>query len=227
MTVPTSDIKLSDIWAEANGPYSSGALSLNDISFFSYFAGPNGSNSRSDNNWGVEEGTGNNRIYGTSYKTDNFEMGDYSGLTYFYDQGTFQVNLQATNNLPLPTTPPDPPDLNDVNVNIELWDSTFSYQYLAGGGQAMSGGGTYGPTDTSSPADPIIFRGYWKVNISGSNPMFGGCLADLTINGNTIFTGQTVSGGPGGTTFDSNGFTTEDVAPFGGVTGLWFNVTVY
>jgi len=56
MTLPTSDISMSAIWSEANTPYSTGQLSLLTMSFFSYFAGPNGSSSQTDNNWGVNEG---------------------------------------------------------------------------------------------------------------------------------------------------------------------------
>ena len=43
---------------------------------------------------------------------------------------------------------------------------------------------------------------------------------------NTIFTGQAIAAGPGGTTFDSSVYGTEDVASFGGFTGLYFDVTV-
>ena len=226
MAVPTTNVKFSDIYGEANGGYSSGLLSLNTMSFFSYFSGPNGSNTLSYNNWGQGEGSGANRIYGTTAKTTNIKVGDFDGLTYFYDNSTFQVTLLATNNLPPPTIPPDPPDLNDVNVNVSLYDNTSTYQYLAGGGQASSNGGTYGPNAISQTDDPLIFRGYWEVNIQGQNPGFPGCNADLSINGNSIFTGQAVAGGPGGTTFAFGSFSTADVASFGGFTGLYFDVTV-
>ncbi len=56
MTVPTTNVKFSDIWSEANGVYSSGLLSLNTMSFFSYFTGPNGSGNQPNNNWGQGEG---------------------------------------------------------------------------------------------------------------------------------------------------------------------------
>ena len=68
MTLPSSNISMSMVWSEANTPYTSGPLSLLTMSFFSYFAGPNGSNSQVDNNWGMHEGAGANRIYGLSYK---------------------------------------------------------------------------------------------------------------------------------------------------------------
>ena len=226
MTVPTSSIKFSDIWSEANGAYSSGLLSLNTMSFFSYFAGPNGSNSQTDNNWGMHEGSGANRIYGLAAKTSSYAIGDYSGLTYFYDNSTFQVTLAVTNNKTNPPpAPPAPPVLNDVNVNVELWDSSFTYQYLSGGGMAAAPG-TYGPSAVSMTSDPIIFRGYWKVTVTGANPSFAGGTANLSINGIVFFTGQGVAAGSGGTTFDSTTFGTADVAAFGGFTGLYFDVTV-
>jgi hypothetical protein len=227
MTVPSTNVKFSDIYAEANGGYTSGLLSLVTMSFFSYFAGPNGSNSQADNNYGQGEGSGANRIYDTTAKITNIQVGDFDGITYFYDNSTFQVTLNVTNNLPLPTTPPDPPDLNDINVNITLYDSTVSYSYITGGGLATSNGGTFGPSAISQTTSPIIFRGYWEVNIQGQNPSFGGGSADLSINGNSKFTAQAVAGGPGGSTFIFSSFSTEDVASFGGFTGLYFDVTVF
>jgi len=226
MAVPTSNVKFSDIWSEANGAYSSGLLTLNSMSFFSYFAGPNGSNSVPDNNWGQGEGSGANRILGTTAKTTNIAVGDFDGLTYFYDNSTFQVTLAVTNNLTNPPPFPPPPVDNAVNVNVELWDSSFSYQYLNGGGMAMAPG-TYGPTAVSQPTgDPIIFRGYWKVTVSGAFPSFAGGTANLSINGIVFFAGQGVAAGSGGTTFTSTTFGTADVASYLGLTGLYFDVTV-
>lgn len=225
MTVPTSSVKFSDIWSEANGAYNSGLLSLNTMSFFSYFAGPNGSTSQTDNNWGQGEGTGSNRIYSTSAKTTAIAVGDFDGLTYYYDNTTFQVTLAVTNNKTNPPPFPPPPVDNTVNVNIELWDSSFAYQYLSGGGMAAAPG-TYGPSAVSQTNDPIIFRGYWKVTVAGANPSFAGGTANLSINGTSKFTGQAVAAGPGGTTFDSATYGTEDVATYLSLTGLYFAITV-
>lgn len=226
MTVPTSNVSFKNIWEEANGTYSSGIISMLTMSFFSYFAGPNGSNSQTTNNWGQGEGSGANRIYGTSAKTSNIGVGDFDGLTYYYDNSTFQVTLNVTNNKTNPPPFPPPPVDNAVNVNVELWDSGFAYQYLSGGGMAMAPG-TYGPTAVSQPTgDPIIFRGYWKVIVSGAFPSFAGGTADLSINGTSFFTGQTVAAGSGGTTFTSTTWGTADVAAYSGYTGLYFTVTV-
>jgi hypothetical protein len=224
MAVPSTNVKFSDIWSEANGTYSTGILSLNTMSFFSYFAGPNGSNSQADNNWGQGEGSGANRILGTSAKTTLIQVGDFDGLTYFYDNSTFQVTINITNNLVSTPPPPFPID-NDVNVNVELYDSGFSYQYLAGGGLAAAPG-TFGPNAISQTNDPIIFRGYWIVTVGGAFPSFAGGTCNIDINGTNFVTGGTVPAGPTGASFDSTVYGTADVAAFGGFTGLYFDVTV-
>ena len=227
MAVPSSNIQLAnDVYAEANGGYSSGQVELFNLGFQSYFNGPNGANTIGYNAWGRGVGSGANRIYGTTATSDNMNLNGFAGLTYFYDNSTFQVTLNVTNNLTNPPPFPPPPVDNAVNVNVELWDSSFSYQYLAGGGMAMAPG-TYGPTAVSQPTgDPIIFRGYWKVTVSGAFPSFAGGTANLSINGIAFFAGQAVAAGPGGTTFDSTTYGTADVASYSGFTGLYFDVTV-
>ena len=227
MAVPSSNIQLAnDVYAEANGGYSSGQVELFNLGFQSYFNGPNGANTIGYNAWGRGVGSGANRIYGTTATSDNMNLNGFAGLTYFYDNSTFQVTLNVTNNLTNPPPFPPPPVDNAVNVNVELWDSSFSYQYLAGGGMAMAPG-TYGPTAVSQPTgDPIIFRGYWKVIIGGANPSFAGGTANLSINGIAFFAGQAVAAVPGGTTFDSTTYGTADVASYSGFTGLYFDVTV-
>jgi len=226
MAVPSSNIRLAnDVYAEANGGYSSGQVELFNLGFQSYFVGPNGTNAISYNAWGRGVNSGNDRIYGTTATTTDINLNGFAGLTYFYDNSTYQVTLNVTNNKTNPPPFPPPPVDNAVNVNVELWDSSFSYQYLAGGGMAMAPG-TYGPSAVSQTNDPIIFRGYWKVTVSGANPSFAGGTANLSINGTSFFTGQAVAAGPGGTTFTSTTYGTADVASYGGYTGLYFNVTV-
>ena len=228
MAVPTTNIAFSDIWSEANGAYSSGILSLNTMSFFSYFAGPNGSNTQTDNNWGQGEGSGADKIYGTSAKTTNIQVSDFNGLTYFYDNSTYQVTLNALNNLASLPFPPNPPGSNNVTITVELYDSTFSYLYSGGGGTVVENSGSFGPNSISALSTPIICRGYWKVIVSGNGPFFAGGSCDIVINGTSKVSGGSISGGAGpGTTFDSSIYGTEDVASFGGFTGLYFDVTVY
>ena len=230
MAIPATDIKLAnDIYGEANGGYpGSGEVSLNDISFFSFFAGPNGSSSISYNAYGRGENTGLNRIYDTSIVSPHTNVGvaDFANVVYFYDNSTYQVTLNVVNTKTNPPpAPPAPPVDNAVNVNVELWGNAFSYRYLAGGGMAMALG-TYGPTAVSIPSDdPIIFRGYWKVTVSGT-PLFAGGTCNIDINGTSKVSGGSIPSGAGGATFDSATYGTEDVASYGGYEGLYFDVTV-
>ena len=111
-------------------------------------------------------------------------------------------------------------------MNVELWDSSFSYQYVQGGGMAMAPG-TFGPTAVSQPTgDPIIFRGYWIVIISGANPTFAGGTCNIDINGTNFVTGGALGAGSGPNSFDSSVYGTADVASYGGYTGLYFDVTI-
>ena len=229
MAVPSTNIELAnDVYAEANGGYTSGQVELFNLGFQSYFNGPNGANTIGYNAWGRGVGSGANRIYGTTATSDNMNLNGFAGLTYFYDNSTFQVTISASNNLAPPGgVPPPPPGANNVDVNVQLWDSNFGYQYLAGGGNVAENGGTLGPSSVSQTNDPIIFRGYWKVSISGMPPFFTGGSCDISINGTSKVTGGTVVTTPGGSTFDSGTYGTQDVASYGGFTGLFFTITVY
>lgn len=233
MAVPTTNVKFSDIWSEANGAYSSGILSMLTMSFFSYFAGPNGSNSQTSNNWGQGEGSGANRIYGTNAKTTLIQVGDFDGLTYFYDQSAFKCNLTVYNNLgPSQPFPPPPTDTDVQDVNLTLRDNSDTYSYLTGNSgvviSAGNGGGTYGPTDLSQPTSPIIRSAYWEITIA-SNPNFPGATADLTGNGVSLFTGQAVNGAGAPTVFNWGTYGAVVVATgYGGTTaGLDFVLTIY
>jgi hypothetical protein len=222
MTVPATNVKFSDIWSEANGAYGSGILSLNTMSFFSYFAGPNGSNSQADNNWGQGEGSGANRIYDTTAKTTNIQVGDFDGLTYFYDQTNFKIVLNAVNNIPAVVAPTN----NDLSIVLNLFDSSFTYNYLGGSSGILGAGGGNYNADISHTITPIIFRAYWQVEVF-TDPNFGGGSVTIDINGKTIASSIALTAGPTPNVLDSNTYSTADVAFFGGMgaTGLYFDIT--
>ena len=205
-------------------------LSLLDIASITYFNGPNGSNVEPYNYWGQNTSSGANRIFGLSFNSgSNYLMSDFLGLTYFYDNSNFLVKVDFTNNLPANAPFPPPPTNNDVTIDATLFDSTFTYQYgVAGGSMVMTNGGTYTAT-ISQTTSPIIFRGYWKIEISPSPQLVGGALVDITINGTAKVTNGTINAGPTPTSFDSATYGTEDVAfnaTLGG-TGLLIVVTCH
>ena len=231
MAIPSTNIELAnDIYAEANGGYTSGAVSLSDISFYSYFAGPNGTNSISYNAYGRGEGSGANRIFGTNAVNNPKDMDDFKGLTYFYDNSSFLVKVNFTNNLPANTFFPPPGTNNDVTVDVTLFNSSYTTPYgVAGNANNVSpNGGTYNAT-ISQTNSPIIFRGYWNVVISPSPQLVGGAQVDITINGSAKVTNGTINAGPAPTTFDGATYGTEDVAYNGtlGGTGLLIVVTCH
>ena len=231
MALPSTNLGISDIFYNANPALSNITdLSFLDIASVSYFSGPNGSNVEPYNYWGQSENSGANRIFGLSVNSgSNYLMGDFRGLTYFYDNSSFLVNVDFTNNLPANVPFPPPPTDNDVTINATLFDSTFTYQYgVSGGGVVMTNGGTYSAT-ISQTTSPIIFRGYWKVEISPSAQLVAGALVDITINGSAKVTNGTLNAGPTPTSFDSATYGTQDIAFDGtlGGTGLLIVVTCH
>ena len=230
MAVPNTNVKFSDIWSEANGTYTSGSspvLSLNTMSFFSYFSGPNGSNTINYNAWGQGEGAGANRIYGTSAKTTLIQVGDFKGRNYFYDSLNARLaQIDATYNGPAPLIPPDAPDAYDFNITLRCYDSSFTYNYISAGFQA---GYNFTPTTTQfqiNNVSPMIDTYYWILDIDTS-PSYpgsaGNVTCDFTINGNAIFSGVTINFG--NNNFDSNTYGTANITlnyPTAGRTGsLW------
>ena len=214
MALPSTNLGVSDIFYQANPSLSSITdLSFLDIASIAYFSGPNGSNIEPYNYWGQSQDSGANRIFGLSVNSgSNYLVGDFRGLTYFYDNSSFLVNVDFTNNLPANVPFPPPPTDNDVTIVATLFDSTFTYQYgVSGGSVVMTNGGTYSAT-ISQTTSPIIFRGYWKVEISPSAQLVGGALVDITINGTAKVTNGTINAGPTPTSFDSATYGTEDIA---------------
>lgn len=233
MALPSTNLGISDIFYNAN-PSLSGItdLSFSDIAKFSYFDGPNGANTQPYNYWG-EDGTigagGLNRIYGTTARIDNFPMGDFRGLTYFYDNTNFLVKVNFTNNLPPNAFFPPPGTDNDLNISATLFDSGYTRTYgVAGNSMVTTNGGNYNAT-ISQTTSPIIFRGYWSIDISPGPFLVGGALVDISINGSAKVTNGAVGAGPTPTTFTGAVYGNEDVAYNGtlGGTGLLIVVTCH
>jgi hypothetical protein len=211
MTVPSTNVKFSDVWSEANGTYTSGSLSLSAMSYYSYFSGPNILNTVPDNNWGQGESSGADRILGTTPKTTNIRVNDFRGLTYFYDQSQFKILINVTNNA---STPND----DDVQVTVTLFDSTSTYAYVTGGQLAFAGNIT--EFDISLATTPIISIAYWLVTLE-TTMAFTGSNVDITIN----TTSRVNDFLPAGTTsfFDSNTYGPEQLSPGSGLT---FDITI-
>ena len=231
MAVPSTNVKFSDIWSEANGTYSTGILSLNTMSFFSYFTGLNGSGNQPDNNWGQGEGSGANRIYLTTAKTTNIKVSDFSGLNYFYDSNYDRlITVNGAYSGPSPIMPPDPPDCYDFNIRLTLYDSSLTYIYAAGGFSLAPFFPTFGADIQQDTITPLINTYYWVLDIqtSPSYPGLAGAVtANFFINGSPFFTSATVNNG--GNTYDSTTYGTATIAlnsPLANKTGSLWDVTM-
>jgi hypothetical protein len=233
MALPTTNLGISDIFYQAN-PSASGVsnLSLTDIAGVSYFEGPNGTNAYPYNYWGVNGSigaSGSNRIYGQFQRTSNYQMTYFRGLTYFYDNSSFLVKVNFTNNLN-PNAPFPPPGTNnDITISATLYDSTYTYTYgVSGSGLVLTNGGTYNAT-ISQTSSPIIYKGYWKVELSPSPQLQAGAKVDISINGTNYVLNSTINAGPSPTTFSGATLGSPFVgaySPLGG-TGLLIVVTCH
>jgi hypothetical protein len=223
MAVPSTNIKMSDIYSGANTG-SVPTISVSNLFKKSYFEGPGGSASISYNAWGQYGTTvGADKIYGlTSKNTDN-AWSDFSGLTYFYNNSTYLVGLRMDNVLP----PPGGGHNNDYTVYVELWDSSYTYTYVTTGAILLTQGTTFLKAYISTSTTPIISNGYWRITFVSNNldPGLPPVQADITINGN--IQALPLTNAP----YSTDIFTgTEAVAYYVGFytgTGLQFDIVIH
>jgi hypothetical protein len=203
-TVPTTNIKFSDIYQVSNPGGTTTPQSLNTMSYFSYFSGPNGSNTVSDNNWGQGEISGADRIYRTNVKTTNIKVSDFSDLDYYYNgnigTNTYPLDIAAffSNNCPPPNIPPDPPDVYDFNYTLTLYDHTYTYTYISYGSLMNQGTNNYNDLIRSPDTVPLINTYYWQVDIQttpGYPGTGGNRTVEIKINGTNYVTGATITNG--------------------------------
>ena len=235
MAVPTSNVGISSIYSEANGgsPGSGSDITASDLFKKSYFQGPGpiGSGTISYRAWGEYGSTnGADRIYGLTAGNADNSLGDFIGLTYYYDNSTYKVAARIRNTKQPPPYPPPPP-FYDNNVTVEVWlyDSTETYSYIVSGAitaNAMMGG--YDQTFTlSTTIAPIIAIGYWVVRFTVNDTFpAGGANINISINGSPYVSGQNAPSNAQ-TTFSYSTYGTAAVASTGqGYDGLYFDIQI-
>jgi hypothetical protein len=222
MTLPSTDISMQGIAAEAGGVFITN-IYASDLFKKSYFEGPNGSYNISYNAWGqYGNSSGADVIYNVSSKNTDNAWTDFSLKTYFYDNSTYLVGLQMDNALPAPGGGYN----NDYTVYVELWDSSYTYTYLATGAITLTQGTQYPKAYISISTTPIIASGYWRITFISDNLDISlpPVEAVITINGNpqTVF----LTNSP----YSTDTFTgTEFVAYYTGFytgTGLQFDIVI-
>ena len=233
MAVPTGNISMASIYAEANGgsPGSGSDTNAGNLFKLSYFEGPPFGSTISYSAWG-QYGTasGADRIYGLSIKNIDNEFSDFSGLTYYYDNSTYKVAARIRNPLQPPPFPPPPP-FYDNNIVVEVWlyDSTATDAYVVSGAiNANAQIGGYDQTTTlSTTTAPIIAIGYWEVRVTTNEFFPGGAKAiQIDING-TNYVNTSIAAN-GATTYSFSTYGSANVASTGqGYTGLYFDIRVF
>lgn len=223
MAVPTTNVKFDDIWFEANN---TNLVTTNDIpatSLFgkSYFDGPNGSSTISYNGWGSQT---SDLILGITSSAYNW--GQFRGLSYWYDNTTWDVRYRVNNNLPIPT-PPARPDENDCNVFINLTDNTEVYQYLTSNSITANANTSVGYVTFSVSGyggTPLIYNVYYNIVIQTSPSWVSGQF-DLTINSVGFATSVPIYNGTNN--YSYSGLGGNSTIDANSVSGVAFEITIY
>jgi hypothetical protein len=231
MAVPSSNISISNIYSEPNGssPGSGSDIKVSDLFKKSYFEGPPFGSTISYSAWGQYGSTsGADRIYGLTAKNTNNAFGDFSGLTYWYDNSSYKIAARIRNTKQGPPYPPPPP-FYDNNVGVEIWvsDSSGTYDYITSG-SILATVPNYDQTTTlsTSGSTPIIAIGYWRVRFT-VNETFPGGGANVIIDINGTNYVNSTAGSNGQTTFTSSTYGTASIAATGqGYTGLYFDIRI-
>jgi hypothetical protein len=233
MAVPTSNYGISAIYSEANGgpPSTSSNIAVSDLFKKSYFEGPPFGSTITYSAWGQYGNTsGDDRIYGLTAKNTNNEWSDFSGLTYYYDNSSYKVAARIRN--PLQPGPfPPPPPFYDNNIIVEVWlyDSTATYDYVVSGAiNANAQIGGYDQTFTLSTTNaPIIAIGYWEVRVT-TNEFFPGGSKTIQIDLNGTNYVNTSIAANGATTYSFSTYGTVNIGSTGqGYTGVYFDINVF
>jgi hypothetical protein len=225
MTIPTTDIGLDDIWNEAGNP-SGNDYPFGTLADINYFEGSNGSGSYSYNGYGQNgNSSGADIIYNLPTRSTDFQYDDFKGLDYFYDGATYDGYANATNNLSIPPFPA-PPSANDFQVDVYLYDSTKTYVYAQGNFTANAQGIVSAQIINAS-FSPLIDSCYWEIILTSDPQGTTGGNFDLNINGNPIFTGQSLPTGGSQSSWDWQGFSAPTMGSTGqGYTGFYLDMNM-
>lgn len=223
MPTPSTNLKFSDIYSEANAATPGSATKFGDLARYSYFEGPNGAGSIGYNAWGsYGNQLGANRIFQVpTDSTPNFGL--FKNLDYFYyNPPDYDVTLYVDNMFN------NPPDEDCQNVDITMWDNTLTYfANLGGNSGPVPAPSQYGPQPfqgLQSGISPLINEYFWILIVDMDPFQFRGGQVDYFINGNLVFNGPL---NPGSNYFDYTMGSTEFVRTSIGFTGSYHDVYLY
>ena len=211
MPISTSNIALSELNTEPGGSTYSN-MRFQNLALPGWNEGLLGSNSFGNYTWGLNgASSGADAIYGLTPTSGAFSIGDFSGLQYYFDGSTFNIQYRYSNNLIPPPPPFPPPTSNDVTVEFVITDSALNYSIFGGPNTPPNFfTGLNFPANTStfstqipgfSPNTyPLVRDVYWIVRVT-TDAFFGGGSFEFYINSTLIISPIGLS--PGINDFDS------------------------
>lgn len=213
MPISTSNIALSELNTEPGGSTYSDMRFAN-LAQPGWNEGTFGSNTYGNYTWGLAgASSGADAIYGLTPTSGAFSIGNFAGLTYYFDGSTTDVTYRYTNSLPVPGFP-TPPTANNIQVEFVFTDSALNYSIFGGPtppnffsslnmpantGQATTPVGGIVPNSFVLPRDV-----YWIIRVTTDAVFFGGGQLDFAINGTSLIGGAGLF--PGFNDFDSATF---------------------
>lgn len=224
MAVPSTNIRMTDIYQEANSGSPPSDLAVSDLFKKSYFEGPFGTFGIAYNAWGqYGNSSGANRIYGLTASNSDNNFNQFANKVYYYDNSTYANYVDAISNLVAPP-PPNPPDQNDLQINCYLYDSTKTYIYSQFQTLLFAGGSA--SQIFSNTTEPILARAYWEVLITPVSGLFGGATIDIYINNTSKVSGGSI-GAIGPTSFDWQTYGDEpQTSSSSGYIGTYFDIQI-
>ena len=174
--ISSANIALSELNTEpGGGTYSD--MRFANLARPGWSEGTFGSGTYGNYTWGIYgASSGADAIYGLTPTSGAFSIGNFSGLTYYFDGSTFDVKYRYTNSLTVPG-PPNP----------------------ANSSQATSPVGGIVPNQFVLPRNV-----YWIIRVNTDAFNFGGGQLDFEINGTALIGGAGLA--PGANNFNSGTF---------------------
>ena len=211
MALPSTDLRLNDIYQESTPGFST-SESLGGISYNSWAQGPLGSGTYTYNGYGMDGSgggvpLGGNVIYDfpdlSSSIPDPTSFAEFQNNQFYFDGTTFEIKFSynnTVNNIPFPPPPVD----NGVTVQVDCYDyngvymvhNTFSIN--ANGGTSQ---GAISIPGFMANTSPLVDNVYWAIQV---NTIPGNTISNIAFSVNGI-TRINVGGGGGSFTWQSGG----------------------
>jgi hypothetical protein len=231
MALPSTNLSLDDIYQESTPGYGSSLLSFGDVSYPSWPEGNLGSQTYIFNPYGMD-GTGSGAPLGADViynfpildrsVPDPVSFAEYLNNQYYFDGTTFDIKFSYNNTLTNPPpVPPNPPIINDVNVQVDCYD--YNGVYTVHNSFAINANASTSQSAITIPGfnantSPLVENVYWSIIVT-TDPNNTISNIAFSVNGTTRIN---VGSGGGSFTWQSGGASQG----FTNSAGIVYDITV-